>query len=390
MAGRVEELEKRVKELIAEGQKVQNARDTAIQEAKVLAIERDNLTSQLKNTAEKKMQVEGVARTLESERNTAMVQREEARLIASGTGRATFKMERPPLFDGSKHAELLTWLFQLERYMEVAKVPEDQWVNYAASLLRGSAALWYRDMSLGGTTFSSFKRFGKALKGQFGDVNSAARARDKLFDLKQKGSVCEYLSIFRELSLQCDDLGVKEKEHLFLRGLKPNIRRLVELQETDGFADMSSKAETVDRIEWSAHRRENRSYGGTSRGQSYGSQKGYGNQYGRSNYAGNSRGGQGSNPTHGKAPMTRGEPMEIDALDRRDNRRCYSCGKLGHLFSSCWSSGKSAGNRSGQWKGHPQGSGRSQGRNTCYKCEKEGHWARDCVNALDTKPAGNV
>ena len=52
------------------------------------------------------------------------------------------KVEKPENYDGSKGRDLDTWLFQVQEHLQLTVILVRGHVPYAASLLRGSAALW--------------------------------------------------------------------------------------------------------------------------------------------------------------------------------------------------------------------------------------------------------
>ena len=80
-----------------------------------------------------------------------------AELIAQkqGTGpaaqfegmRFNLKVEKPETYDGDKARDLDTWLFQVREHLELSTVPMGGRVMYTASLLRGNAALWWKEAS---------------------------------------------------------------------------------------------------------------------------------------------------------------------------------------------------------------------------------------------------
>ena len=60
--------------------------------------------------------------------------------------RLGIKVEKPTTYDGDKGHDLDTWLFQVREHMELATIPAEGRVVYAASLLRDNAALWWREV----------------------------------------------------------------------------------------------------------------------------------------------------------------------------------------------------------------------------------------------------
>ena len=59
------------------------------------------------------------------------------------------KMECPDYFEGGKTQDVDTWLFQVHEHLNITIIPERGHIPYAASLFRGNAALWWREVCEG-------------------------------------------------------------------------------------------------------------------------------------------------------------------------------------------------------------------------------------------------
>ena len=55
------------------------------------------------------------------------------------------KVEKPESYDGVKGCDLDTWLFQVREHLNLIVIPKWGHVPYAASLLCGNVALWWRE-----------------------------------------------------------------------------------------------------------------------------------------------------------------------------------------------------------------------------------------------------
>ena len=56
------------------------------------------------------------------------------------------KVGKPANYDGDKGQDLDTWLFQVREHLELSTILARGHVLYAASLLRGNAALWWQEV----------------------------------------------------------------------------------------------------------------------------------------------------------------------------------------------------------------------------------------------------
>ena len=59
--------------------------------------------------------------------------------------RIGLEVEKLDNFDGSKSKDLDKWIFQVREHLALTVIPECGHVPYAASLLMGNVAMWWRD-----------------------------------------------------------------------------------------------------------------------------------------------------------------------------------------------------------------------------------------------------
>ncbi len=173
------------------------------------------------------------------------------------------KPEKPSTFSGLKETTRVTvWLFEVVSYFNAVSCHDpSQRIVYAAALLRGPAAVWYRNHK---TTverstaqdFTTWDAFSNALINEFHPANYQRVARDKLASLVQRNSVQNYAYQFRLAILDIDNISEEEKIDRFLRGLKPAIQRELELRPPATLQEAISIAERVDAVDYRMSRRQ--------------------------------------------------------------------------------------------------------------------------------------
>jgi len=163
-----------------------------------------------------------------------------------------FKTPSLDNFYGKRNEDLPAWIFQAEEQLAMLNVTEDDLkIRIAGCALREAAKTWYysvRSETLPETeritTWDSFKT---AMREQFSPINPIKIARDQLAELRQTGGVREYTSKFRQLcTIISPEISEWEKFDRYVRGLKPRVRREVELRDISTFVEAVKLAEKVD------------------------------------------------------------------------------------------------------------------------------------------------
>ena len=160
------------------------------------------------------------------------------------------KMEHPDHFEGGKWQDVDTWLFQVREHLTMTNLPARGHIPYAASLFRGNAALWWREVCEAAHRPGTWDEFCGAVRDQFRPENWNRRGRDELAALYQYGkeSVADFLFRFRSACLKIDNLSEDEKLDRFVRALVPDVRMQVELRGPRNYHDAAMYAERADAV----------------------------------------------------------------------------------------------------------------------------------------------
>ena len=283
---------------------------------------------------------EGEHLSTQVEQLATLVANLQAQLAAvSGTNPRPLplKASKPETFSGSStQTDVGSWLFQLRQYLLLshkALADQAEGIVYAASFFRGHAALWWRSqVEANGKVcpYLTWESFAEAVKLQFRPVNAVKAARDCLASLTQQRSVQDYVSQFRILCLQIPDISEGEKMDRFVRGLKPQIQREVEMKEPQTFEEVIRMVERADAVEFRIRQRyappTQRTFSPRTTAISAPTH---------------------ITPTFSSAPTTMGPTaMELGAIrlapltvaERERLRKiggCFRCRKVGHISSQC-------------------------------------------------------
>ena len=108
------------------------------------------------------------------------------------------KVEKPETYSGEKFLDLDMWLFQVREHLQITTIPAPGHVPYAALLLRGNAALWWRETCKGNRRPAMWDDFCRMLCDQFRPEDYGRRGRDELVTMRQymKESVADFVFRF--------------------------------------------------------------------------------------------------------------------------------------------------------------------------------------------------
>ena len=111
------------------------------------------------------------------------------------------KVEKPETYDGARHHDVDTWLFQVEEHMSLTRIPVDSQVAYVALLLRRNAAIWWGEICESENRLDAWEAFKTSMHGQFCMDNLTKRETDDLYALQQKENklVSDFLHKFQQM-----------------------------------------------------------------------------------------------------------------------------------------------------------------------------------------------
>ncbi|KAF9081069.1 hypothetical protein BGX29_004767 [Mortierella sp. GBA35] len=130
----------------------------------------------------------------------------------------------PSKFSAKANEDVNDWLTKVNRYFEMLKLSSADRVLAATMLLDGLPAKWAVHVPAAPKNHDPWQHFGHLLCQRFQSRNSKFFARQKLHNLKQRGSVTKYNLQFETIRSVLDDFGEAEAMHCYFMGLKPKIR----------------------------------------------------------------------------------------------------------------------------------------------------------------------
>lgn len=142
-----------------------------------------------------------------------------------------------PVFDGE---DAYGWFALAERYFRIAGFDERSKLDVVSVSLVGDVLSWFNSETHR-REFRSWKEFKEKLISRF----SKEKLRDPsqpFFAVKQTGTVAQYIHVFEDLSTQVTGLTETHLEGIFMNGLQPAMREVVNMSKPVDLAEMISTA----------------------------------------------------------------------------------------------------------------------------------------------------
>jgi Ty3 transposon capsid-like protein len=175
----------------------------------------------------------------------------------SAAGEKDARGHLPPHYDGSLKASksIKAWLFSLRLHLAASNLNMDSRhaVIKSATFLSGAALdWWYHEcMTHGGDEaggLTTFAEFAGKLQSFNADPDPEKTARKALDDLKQTTSVLNYTQTFKSYAAQLPDRSVADNIHRFIEGLKPEVKKMVVMQNPQSLDDACLLAHQADSL----------------------------------------------------------------------------------------------------------------------------------------------
>jgi hypothetical protein len=229
---------------------------------------------------------------------------------------------QPDRYHGQRDFLLLgNWIFSVDQYFILTDMPVHKQGPFVSTLLRDEALLWYRSSydKWDPATPLTWEILRTAMRKYFAPPNEDRRLQDEWANLRQQGTVSEYVSVLNALAMRIPELSERQVLDKFIRGLKPKTKIEVELRDPKTPEEAYRLADRFDRIVYGI------------KSTSFLTQN-----YNRYSPTSNTNG----------MNMDYGEPMHIDAFrPRRPGQKtfqqprtqglCFACSKPGHIAANC-------------------------------------------------------
>ncbi|GJX39477.1 putative reverse transcriptase domain-containing protein [Tanacetum coccineum] len=293
---------------------------------------------------------------------------------------------QPLNFKGTEGVVGLTrWIEKMESVFNISGCAIENQVKFATCTLLGAALTWWNGQirTLGPEAYAmTWEGLKKKITDKYCPLGEIQKLEIELWNLKVKGNdVPAYTERFQELTLICTKFCANETEKInkYIRGLPDNIYGNVKsskpktLDETIELANdlMDQKLRTY------AEKSDNKRKADDSSRNNHGHQQ---QPFKRQNVAKVYNMGTGEKKPYG------GSLPKCTKCHFHHNgpctQKCHKCNKVGHFARDCRSTGNT--NVANTQKGNgaaPKGNG-------CFECGAPGHFKRDCPK-LKNKDGGN-
>lgn len=161
------------------------------------------------------------------------------------------KICQPTHFTGAVNRSAETWLFEMNKYLLLCQVKdEEQRVAIASSYLKDSALTWWRSRNNQLNPPSDWLSFTAALKHRFQPLEASLTARTRLYTLKQgtHDSLVDHNAKFENLTQLIDDMSEADQIYIYLRSIRLAIAKEIDTKVFKSLNEAMSLAVRTDTL----------------------------------------------------------------------------------------------------------------------------------------------
>ncbi|GJX70821.1 putative reverse transcriptase domain-containing protein [Tanacetum coccineum] len=300
---------------------------------------------------------------------------------------ADFMKCQPLNFKGAEGVVGLTrWIEKMESVFNISGCAIENQVKFATCTLLGAALTWWNGQirTLGPEAYAmTWEVLKRKMTDKYCPQGEIKKLEIELWNLKVKGNdIPAYTERFQELTLICTKFVANETEKIdkYLSGLPDNIYGNVKAAKPKTLDEIIELAnDLMDRklLTYAERQSDNKRKADDSSRNNHGHQQ---QPFKRQNVARVYNMGTGERKPYG------GSLPKCNKCHLHHNgpctQRCHKCNKIGHFARDCRSTGNT--NVANTQKGNgatPKGNG-------CFECGAPGHFKRDCPK-LKNKNGGN-
>ena len=156
-------------------------------------------------------------------------------------------LRRPPYYCGGLDDDVYVWTSIVDRWFDTVRGEPSQQLTFAVSLLQGAAYEWYMQYETRTGCPGDWRTLCQAMLKRFGSSIRVEKARAGIYQLRQdKMSVLQYAEAFESFLARIEDFDESQYLVQFIFGLRPEISRLVYLQQP---ASILAAKEMAERLE---------------------------------------------------------------------------------------------------------------------------------------------
>jgi hypothetical protein len=159
------------------------------------------------------------------------------------------KPATPGSFSGTLREDVDLWIWTVRHWLEAGRVQHElERLSLATGLLQGPALAWWRFREQQPGAPLTFDALAGELKINFQPVNPVDTMRNLLADLKQKATVLEYATDFRNIAIGIPGITDDEMKDRFIRGLLPRTKEELVLRAPTSFSEAVQLAVRFDSL----------------------------------------------------------------------------------------------------------------------------------------------